>query len=467
MRKLMNDSTVDETDAIVPFLADGVTAPKGDFSFIVSIRRFSTSEHLCGGVLVAPNLVLTAAHCVDPSLPRSEPFPVCHIGSRFITKNDGEIRFACKVIFHENWNGKITDGYDLVLLVLDESSTIDPVPIDTEPLKLGQSTVALGWGRTEDDSRVEELQINEELDVITNDQCNSPQAFEGIIKENMVCAGGGKGGVCAGDSGGPLLKVDPPRLVGLTSFGRGGMCGKTTLPEVFTRIESFSEWVRSIGDGESRQFLVDDLSFTDSIRKECLATLDSEIDQDVEFVDQHSMAPPIASLQTDEVVEEVDPVDEVLLLLLDGDTEEVGESLGTIAEDANAVTMLESFAERAVDQNLTAAASDALITTWQRLPLELRTVARRSLEVFSREICVEDLSQKIVIGDKEGAAKDIARASKVDAPCIYEGVKRAIDTGAIENAADSLVEATKQGMDANMTALTESLMMVQKELFGT
>lgn len=86
----------------------------------------------------------------------------------------------------------------MALLVLDKPSNATPVMLDPKKLKLGQRTVALGWGRTQDDVRIEELQLITDLAVITNDQCNSPEAFNGVIKEGMVCAGGGLGGVCTG-----------------------------------------------------------------------------------------------------------------------------------------------------------------------------------------------------------------------------------------------------------------------------
>ena len=86
----------------------------------------------------------------------------------------------------------------MAFLVLDKSANATPVMLDSEDLELGQRTVALGWGRTREDVRIEELQLITDLAVITNDQCNRPEAFNGVIKDSMVCAGGGLGGVCTG-----------------------------------------------------------------------------------------------------------------------------------------------------------------------------------------------------------------------------------------------------------------------------
>lgn len=42
----------------------GSDANHGDFPFIVSLRASSTNSHFCGGSLITPKTVLTAAHCV-------------------------------------------------------------------------------------------------------------------------------------------------------------------------------------------------------------------------------------------------------------------------------------------------------------------------------------------------------------------------------------------------------------------
>lgn len=63
-----------------PLLQNGKSAEENRFPYAVSLKTFFTQRHLCGGVLVSPNVVITAAHCVDPANPQAEIRPRVNIG---------------------------------------------------------------------------------------------------------------------------------------------------------------------------------------------------------------------------------------------------------------------------------------------------------------------------------------------------------------------------------------------------
>lgn len=72
-----------------------------------------------------------------------------------------------------------------------------------------------------------------------------------------------------GDSGGPLMRMNPPRLVGVTSFGKTILCGRYRDPEVYTRLSIFADWVQTVGEGESEYMSINSESFTEEVRKQC------------------------------------------------------------------------------------------------------------------------------------------------------------------------------------------------------
>lgn len=78
--------------------------------------------------------------------------------------------------------------------------------------------------------------------IVNNQQCN--QAYRGIIRDNMLCAGyiqGGRG-TCQGDSGGALVLNGVQ--VGIVSFARG--CARANFPTVFARVPVFRQWIQSL-----------------------------------------------------------------------------------------------------------------------------------------------------------------------------------------------------------------------------
>lgn len=241
----------DEGDAAVePRIVNGNTAERGRFPFVVSLKTFFTQRHFCGGALVAPNVVITAAHCVDPNNPQAEVRPRVNIGGLKRRDSDAELRFTCKTILHENWSGDVKQGFDLAAIILDKPSSKQHVDLDIGGTQgEGLRLTALGWGRTNLGTFADELQQMSGFVMISNQQCNLNVVYNGLLKDSMLCADGGAVDTCEGDSGGPLIFEDSDSqrdiLVGVTSFGPE-ICGSRRLPSVGTRISVFHEWIKKI-----------------------------------------------------------------------------------------------------------------------------------------------------------------------------------------------------------------------------
>jgi len=218
----------------------------------------------CGAVLVSSRWAFTVAHCVDKSFmnPNMEYEYKLVAGDHLATDPDMYETFAyvVKVIIYPGYN-HVTLENDIALLETDEpfvfNDYIRPVCLpkyDETPFPFEHCT-AFGWGFINSKTKANELQ---KLELVSRPHKHCETKFypraDRVSKFSykMMCASLKEGGVCAGDSGGPLIcprfnNEHQQVVVGLTSWTTS-KCeegGENSFP-VFTRIESYIEWIETI-----------------------------------------------------------------------------------------------------------------------------------------------------------------------------------------------------------------------------
>jgi hypothetical protein len=231
------------------------------FPFQTSIEM-SEGYH-CGGTLIAPTWILTAAHCThipaSPQLLPASHFTV-HIGGR--TMAEGEVHSVKRVIRHEGYDA-VAISNDIALMELDAPAQVAAIALegmDDRKIAVEAQTNAtiIGWGKTRPERALQDLPLQEaELPIIDNSTCNRSMASPetGPIDDRRICAGASEGGVdsCAGDSGGPLLvRGDGGWIqVGIVSYGAENvqdpdhLCGLPGFYGVYTRVAKFAPWIAS------------------------------------------------------------------------------------------------------------------------------------------------------------------------------------------------------------------------------
>ncbi|MCE9666320.1 serine protease [Myxococcus stipitatus] len=242
----VKDASVEQPRA-VQAIAGGVEASVDKWPFGVALayrNQQGTLTQYCGGSLVSPDIVLTAAHC------RVATGHYAILGRHDLASNKGRALRIVEVLSHVGFDERSFQN-DIALLRLSAPvKEFPPVRLADESWELeeGQAVTALGWRATGEQGAAS-LVLNEvTVPVASSSTCMGQYARRYPITPGMVCTNTAdlRDG-CAGDSGGPLLvttREGDVVQVGVASFGNG--CARPGLFGVYTRVSAFRKWMSSV-----------------------------------------------------------------------------------------------------------------------------------------------------------------------------------------------------------------------------
>ncbi|WP_236239942.1 trypsin-like serine protease [Streptomyces sp. CC228A] len=264
-----------------PKVIGGVDAPFGEAPWMTQLYGFDPAtgdNFFCGGVLIGPAKVLTAAHCVAGVDWTQQGIAVAGATQAASDGVGGEPNWhgGTPALVKRQWVHPSYDGdirNDIAVLTLDRPMPHKPLrtvtPNDTASYAAGTTATVYGWGRTSGAPGSEGSQTlkRADLPIQADSACTSfPAGAANFVPGEMFCAGEPAGGTdattvspCNGDSGGPLIVGG--RIAGIVSWGVED-CIEAGAYSMYAKVSTFAG---AIGQQ------ADDANFTDDNKADIVA----------------------------------------------------------------------------------------------------------------------------------------------------------------------------------------------------
>ncbi|XP_031328604.1 trypsin alpha-4-like [Photinus pyralis] len=213
-------------------IVGGVDTTIESYPHQVSVMYFD--RHICGGSIIAHNLILTAAHCT-----RGQEYYFLNIRYGSSLKNEGgQIVAVSEINDHPSYD-PTTQDYDISVLKVEKDFELSPKAqiiglVSPNTQEGDRHAFVSGWGALysggPSPTQLQVVEVKEEARVACS------KAYGNKITDRMICFKNPGQDACQGDSGGPL--VSGGAQVGVVSWGWG--CANARFPGVYSHVDHAS-----------------------------------------------------------------------------------------------------------------------------------------------------------------------------------------------------------------------------------
>ena len=254
-----------QPDGAQPEIIGGTIAEHGSNPYVVALLQRHIADpnqgQFCGGSLISPDTVLTAAHCVQGQSANT----IDVLAGTVDLSSGGQRVHVRRIRTHPRFDPR-NGRYDAAVLQLGTSLPFDlVVPYEgASPHPAGTVATVSGWGATSNHLTYPTRMRTGTNLVRSSGACT---LFGGALFDqvSMLCAGGPSQtpAACYGDSGGPLVvnQSGTPVQIGIVSFLFTSRCG-TGQPIAYGRVAAFTSFVHPYLDPDSVPGLPTDVRAT-------------------------------------------------------------------------------------------------------------------------------------------------------------------------------------------------------------
>nr|QHB21619.1 venom S1 protease 37 [Platymeris rhadamanthus] len=226
----------------------GIEAKPNEFPWMVNLIIWKGYKTRCGGSLITRRHVLTAAHCLvnrdTKEVARPENVDVVLAEHDRSRTSGNEVTVPSERIFikEEYLESKIKDiAIIYTAKQIEFNDKIGPLCLEPNPLPIiNRRIIIMGWGLTE--------KGNEESNILLKSRMRVMDSLICRAEPYDVCANPRPSNTCNGDSGSPLVWVDPEtnRYVQVSIVSRGATNDCKTATKFSTEIAYFYGWIQEI-----------------------------------------------------------------------------------------------------------------------------------------------------------------------------------------------------------------------------